>query len=270
MRIERRHNPDAKYDTTSCRHNAYRHVVHRDYLAHCLRWGWATTFIDDTTSVLEPGCGADSPLYHALKRSRGSNMRPKLYVGADLNKITALKTKKTEGKLAETMVLLEEFNFVERWREIKKRWGASFDVAVSFEVIEHMTEPLGDAYLSATHELLRPGGKLIISTPVFNGSAAKNHIREYTVAELHDKLSANGFEVVDRFGTFASWPDVKRGIKQTMEPDEAHTMLRAFERAREFYGAEVMACFTAPLFPDHSRNNAWVAVKKAKRKRTRE
>ena len=96
MRIERRHDPTAEYDTTSCRHTAYRFTVHRDYLAHVLRWGWATTFINDTVKVVEPGCGADSPLYHALKRSRGSNMRPKLYVGADLNKISALKTKKTE------------------------------------------------------------------------------------------------------------------------------------------------------------------------------
>lgn len=268
MRIERRHNTDAEYDTTACRHNAYQHTVHRDYLAHCLRWGWATNFINDTTRVLEPGCGADSPLYNALKRSRGSNMRPKLYVGADLNKIKALKTKRQDGELARTMVLLEDFNFVERWREIEKRWR-SFDIAVSFEVIEHMTERHGDEYLDAVHALLKPGGKLILSTPVFNGSAAKNHIREYTVAELHAKLEACGFEVADRFGTFASYPAVKRGLREVMSRDDARVLLGALERAREFYGSEVLSCYLAPLLPDHSRNNAWVAVKKAKRKSPR-
>jgi SAM-dependent methyltransferase len=268
MRSEHRHDPDAEYDTTSCRHNNYRYTPHRDYMAHCMRWGWATNFVDDTTTVLEPGCGIDSPLYQVLKRPRGSCWRPKQYVGVDLNKIAALKTKRHDTALGRSMVLLEDFNFVERWRELQKRWKA-FDLAVSFEVIEHMTERHGDEYLSAIHALLRPGGKLLLSTPVFDGSAAKNHIREYTVAELGAKLDACGFEVADRFGTFASWSAVKRGLREVMPEPEARVLLRSLERARGFYGAEVLSCYLAPLLPDHSRNNAWVAVKKAKRRPSR-
>ena len=269
MKSEKRHNPEAEYDTTSCRHKAYEKTVHRDYIAHCMRWGWATTFINDKTKVLEPGCGADSPLYRALKQARGTNQRPKLYVGVDLNKISALRTKSPTGELARTMVLKEDFNFVTRWSELKKEFGASFDIAVSFEVIEHMTEPLGDRYLRAVHELLAGDGKLLLSTPVFNGKAAKNHIREYTVAELNEKLKRAGFEVVDRFGTFASYNDVKRGLRETLPRDEGQLLLKTLDRAKEFYGNEVMSCFLAPLLPDHSRNNVWVATKRAKRTRSR-
>jgi len=159
------------------------------------------------------------------------------------------------------MVLREEFNFVERWRELLDEYGATFDLAVSFEVIEHMTEEHGDEYLRGIHELLRPGGELMISTPVFNGVAAANHIREYTIDELREKLERAGFTIKDRFGTFASYNDIKRGIDQAFDSDEAAVMRKLNERVREFYGDEVMACFVAPLMPDHSRNNAWIAVK---------
>jgi len=262
MKSEVRNNPDAEFDTTSCRHGSYERRVHRDYIAHVFRWGWATRFIDNTSSVLEPGCGVDSQLYVALRESRNVQQRPRFYVGVDLNKINVLRKRNPDTRMARSMVLLEEFNFVTRWSELLETYGAVFDVAASFEVIEHMTEAHGDSYLRGIHELLAPGGKLLLSTPVFNGRAAKNHIREYTIAELDAKLKRAGFEVADRFGTFASYPDIKRALKELENRDEAELLTRVLSRAREFYGDEVLSCYLAPLFPDHSRNNAWVAVKR--------
>lgn len=57
-------------------------------------------------------------------------------------------------------------------------------------------------------------------------------------------------EVCKRFGTFASYPAIKAAMTDTD--------LDVYERVRSFYGDEVAACFMAPLYPDASRNNAWL------------
>jgi hypothetical protein len=85
---------------------------------------------------------------------------------------------------------------------------------------------------------------------VFNGRAAKNHVHEYTVPELRQLLWGTGWEVKTRYGTFASYPEIKKVVNEAE--------LEIMEGLREFYSDEVTACFLAPLYPDHSRNNVWV------------
>jgi len=157
--------------------------------------------------------------------------------------------------------LRENFNFVERWEELFDEFGATFELGVSFEVIEHMTEDRGDEYLQATREMLIPGGSLFLSTPVFNGHAAANHIREYTIPELQEKLERNGFNVDKRIGTFASYHDAKRGIKATYQPDAAAAIQGLYDELRGFYGDDVLAAFLSPVLPDYSRNNVWICHK---------
>jgi hypothetical protein len=254
----------AEFDKTALRHSGYGHRVHRDYLAHVFRWGWASKYINTASNtggrrVIEAGCGADAPLFMSLRVVRGINQKPDFYLGVDLNKINRKTTPGTQT--ARRLVLKEQFNFVADWRVLLEEYGQTFDTAVSFEVIEHMTESHGDEYLRGLNAMLVPGGKLLISTPAFNGHAAKNHIREYTIDELREKIERHGFKIIDRFGTFASYNDIKRGIAETMSSDEAAVLQKVYDRARQFYGDEVMSCFLAPILPDHSRNNAWVAVK---------
>lgn len=248
------------YDTTSLRKTSMERRVHRDYLAHVFRWGWADRYIGQRQQlhrrVVEAGCGQDMPLFNVFTLQQ--SYLPDLYVGVDLNSIPWLRKKK-EGSYAWADVR-EKFNFVERYGELLADYGPTFDFAVSFEVIEHMEEELGDRYLEAIYALLEPGGELLISTPVFNGRKAANHIREYTVAELQEKLEAAGFEVVKRYGTFASYHDAKRGLKE-LYPDDADRLLEIYEDLRAFYGDNTLACFLAPLLPDHSRNNAWICRK---------
>lgn len=60
----------------------------------------------------------------------------------------------------------------------------TFDVAVSFQVIEHIKD---DAYfLKEIYRVLKPGGKALITTPNIKKTLTRNpwHIREYTAAEL--------------------------------------------------------------------------------------
>lgn len=234
MRMTAKNGDD--YDTTSLRSTGTGTRVHRDYAAHFFRWGWVTRELNNDLEVLEVGCGPEYPLTKVVQISPQS--LPKRYVGVDLNpltKIPQLRWAEFKG----------DFNFVERYTEL-----GQFDRVVCLEVIEHMTRPLGDRLLAGIRECLRPGGSLYLSTPVFNGKAALNHIHEYTIPELAEAIADAGLTVEQRFGTFASYHDIKKAAR----PEH----LEVLDALRAFYSTDVTACFLAPLYPDASRNNFWV------------
>jgi DNA (cytosine-5)-methyltransferase 1 len=226
-----------EYDKSALTESGYGYRVHRDYAAHFFRWGWTFRFIDKTMDVLEVGCGVDTPLVRALMSDYGGR-QPGSYVGVDLNKL-----KRAPARPWTTFH--EEFNFNERHGEL-----GDFDVIVNFEVIEHMTVEHGRTMLRAFKQHLRPGGTLLLSTPVFDGKAAANHIHEYTVPELRAEVEAAGFYVAERYGTFAN----ARELKKVATPEQLATL----EGINRFYSTDVTACFLAPLYPDASRNNVWV------------
>lgn len=241
-----------EFDQTYMRLNKHGTRVHRDYGAHFFRWGWATRLIKHTDRVLDVGCGPDLSLPYVL--SMGGRYVPERYVGVDLNKLSG------GPGWAE---LHGEFNVIDRWSELldPNQLGAQdndggpllkFTKIVCFEVIEHMAKPDGLKLLSLMHELLEPDGTLLLSTPNFNGKAAVNHVHEWTIPELSEALLQAGFDVKERYGTFASYND----IKKVAAPDH----LAVLNELRAFYSEEVTACFLAPLYPDQSRNNAWVCV----------
>lgn len=76
---------------------------------------------------------------------------------------------------------------------------------VSFETIEHIDDH--DVVLARFFDILRPGGRLIISSPnrLITSPKARNqaesgggfHVREFTIDELRKALVAVGFEVAD-------------------------------------------------------------------------
>lgn len=234
---------DRRYDTTQLRESGHGTKVHRDYAAHYFRWGWASRFVDPTTKVLDVGCGQDLPLVKILTASLSSV--PAAYVGVDLNQLTRTT------KISWVKDVRGEFDFPGGgWRDIKKTHG-TFDLVTCFEVIEHMHQEDGRRLLAGVRECLADDGTFLLSTPVYNGKKmAANHLREYTVAELQEMIEAAGFSVVRRHGTFASWNDVRRVCTDAER--------RLLDEVGSFYGGDVLACFLAPKYPDHSRNNAWV------------
>lgn len=62
----------------------------------------------------------------------------------------------------------------------------SFDYVISFQVIEHIKQDID--FVREIHRVLRPGGKVIITTPNAPMSLTRNpwHIREYKSEELHN------------------------------------------------------------------------------------
>ncbi len=77
----------------------------------------------------------------------------------------------------------------------------SFDCVITFQVIEHIKkdrETIGEIW-----RVLRPGGRLIISTPNREMSLTRNpwHVREYTAEEFRTLLSER-FTEVEALGVF--------------------------------------------------------------------
>jgi 2-polyprenyl-6-hydroxyphenyl methylase/3-demethylubiquinone-9 3-methyltransferase len=102
--------------------------------------------------------------------------------------------------------------------------GEVFDVVLNMEVVEHVADPL--AYLTACHDLLRPGGLMICSTLNRNGKSylyaivgaeqvmrwlprgTHDWAKFITPDELYALLGKAGLKPVDRKGmvfSFARW-----------------------------------------------------------------
>jgi 2-polyprenyl-3-methyl-5-hydroxy-6-metoxy-1,4-benzoquinol methylase len=75
----------------------------------------------------------------------------------------------------------------------------SFDYVVTFQVIEHI--PNDDLFIKEIHRVLKPGGKLLLTTPNIKLSLTRNpwHIREYTAAGL-EQLIGRYFAKLDKQG----------------------------------------------------------------------
>ncbi|NVO18915.1 MAG: class I SAM-dependent methyltransferase [Bacteroidetes bacterium] len=79
----------------------------------------------------------------------------------------------------------------------------SFDFAVTFQVVEHIKND--KEFVKEIHRVLKPGGKLLMSTPNRLMSLTRNpwHIREYTAAEL-TMLLKSVFADVEMRGVYGS------------------------------------------------------------------
>lgn len=74
----------------------------------------------------------------------------------------------------------------------------TFDVVTALDMLEHTDDDL--KALAELHRVCKPGGVLIVTVPAYGflwsaHDEALHHRRRYAPRELHDKLTAMGFEV---------------------------------------------------------------------------
>jgi ubiquinone/menaquinone biosynthesis C-methylase UbiE len=98
----------------------------------------------------------------------------------------------------------------------------TFDYIVTFQVIEHIEDD--SLFIKEIYRVLKPGGKVIITTPNIKLSLTRNpwHIREYTAASLQT-LIQKYFQSLDRKGV--------HGNKKVMEYYEKNKFLTTFSTA---------------------------------------
>jgi SAM-dependent methyltransferase len=243
-----------RFDQTYLSAEVHGHYVHRDYAAHFFRWGWVPRHLAgvDHHRVLDVGCGPEVPLCRLMT---AQGRYPTRYVGVDYNEF------EPKISIPGWATVLTGADFVALSLDLRQQieeglgadLGGKASVATCFEVIEHMSPEDGQRLLANIYDFLLPGGKLLLSTPVFDGAAAVNHVHEYTVVELQRLIEAAGFQVGARYGTFANVP----ALKKVMSPAELEVM----ESLSGYYSNDVFSCLFAPNYPDSSRNNVWEVYK---------
>lgn len=240
------------YDTTQLREAGHGRTLHRDYSAHFFRWSFARRFITAKDHVLEVGCGEDKPLSKILTGGAAAHVAS--YTGVDINKLKPSASQRLE--------FIGEFNFVEKYKTMLKSRPEGWDVLVNFEVIEHMKVEHGANLLKGMFACTKPGGVLLLSTPVYDGKRhAANHIHEYTAPELQKAIEKAGYVVEKRFGTFMDIKHIGKAEASTaaVDPKKLTDAIKLVRQGLEqYFDNDAISNIFGPLYPDHARNNLWV------------
>ena len=238
-----------EYDTTQLHEAGHGKTLHRDYTAHAFRWSFARRFITAKDTVLEVGCGQDKPLSKILTGGAAAHVGH--YTGVDLNK---LKTSNSQR-----LTFHGEFNFVERWKELLKAQPGGFDVLVAMEILEHMHSRHQLPFLKACLACLKPGGTMLLSTPVYDGvRMAANHIAEVDVPTLQKLLDKAGFEIVRRHGTFMDLRHIGKAESKWASKEAINEVKKGLAT---YFDNDMISNVFGPLYEDASRNNVWHCTK---------
>jgi SAM-dependent methyltransferase len=225
-----------------------RGFLHRDYIAHCLRWTHVVKWLHQggrykTARILDVGCGKEMPLAKLMHSSR---LGPQFYAAADVSKLSMPEQfAKSTWKPSQ---LLGECDAAVLKREELEQVP---NTIVCFEVAEHIEPEHCRRLLTNFGALLEDDGTLFISTPCWDPDvgAAANHVNEMTYLAFGSLLEDIGWRVEGHWGTFASMRD----YKDQLPP--AHK--EVFDAMRDYYDSNYLATIFAPLYPQYSRNCLW-------------
>lgn len=236
-----------------------RGFIHRDYIAHCMRWSHVIKVLTANKRyagavIVDVGCGREAPMAKTLYSSR---LIPSQYIGIDYGPIPD-ETRRVfhSGKFPVT--LLERTDFVQHVKVNAEQVASgregvellSADFVTCFEMLEHVEPRHMLDTLTAIYAILKSTGLAFISTPCWDvKSCAANHVNEMRYEALGAVIEGSGFEIVDVFGTFASISDY--------EPYLAPSHREAFEDLRSYYDVNFLSCCFAPFYPQYSRNCLW-------------
>lgn len=228
-----------------------RGFIHRDYIAHCFRWSYVVKFLMQRhrykdAHILDIGCGKDQPLPRLLYANKMTGFD---WTGVDMNAMDFHETLVTAHQNGKIRVALHEQTDASLLDPAELSYGLA-DYIVCFEVLEHMQPHIANRMLKNWKNLLKPDGYLFVSTPVYNGSAAANHINEMGRETLGAAFEHRGFTILGNWGTFASQSD--------LVPRLSDAERIVYDKLSEYYDSNVLSTTLAPLHPEGSRNNLWL------------
>jgi cyclopropane fatty-acyl-phospholipid synthase-like methyltransferase len=224
-----------------------RHIYHRDQFAHYLRWTHVLKCAKIGMNILDFGSGSGE-IADVFYRNR---FKPNKYIGLEYRENTVNQaTHKFEN------VGWAEFKQCDLTSDTLPKFNIDFDIITSFEVIEHIGVDNADKYLKNLKSFANLNTTILLSTPCYdhNSAAAGNHItdnevNEYTYSEMENILTTAGFEIIEKYGTFASVKDYK--------PHLTDAQREIFDNLRAYYDSNMISVIMAPLFPEYSRNVIW-------------
>lgn len=226
-----------------------RGFIHRDYIAHCLRWTHVAKYLHlksryKSANILDIGCGKDMPLARMLMTSR---LAPKMYLGFEYNKMD-IPSMFDNTKFKPNVISGQDFT---KYPPPPPQ-GAVFNYTVCFEVLEHVEPLTAIEILKKVYLWTQPGTISWWSTPCWDErvGAAKNHVNEMKYEALGSMLEHCGYKIHNHWGTFASIKDYKQELIDCGYGD-------LFERLRSYYDSNYLATILAPLWPQHARNCIW-------------
>ena len=224
-----------------------RGFLHRDYIAHCLRWTHVAKYLNlksryKTASILDIGCGKDMPLAKMLMTMR---MAPQYYLGVEYNQIEIPKMfEKTKFKPN----IVSGMDFT-KLGEL----GNGFNYSVCFEVLEHVEPMKAIEILHHLPKFLKSESVSWFSTPCWDEKvgAADNHVNEMTYVAFGSLLEEMGYKILNKWGTFASLKDYKHKLLHNLDWNILFTKLSGY------YDTNYLSTIFAPMFPEYSRNCLW-------------
>ena len=233
-----------------------RHVFHRDQFAHYLRWTHILKESRIGEVICDFGCG-NGNLLEVLYRNRFKQSK---YIGIDIRD----NFKKDLKKLDWCDFYIEDLVNPQNNLNFK---NIQADKVCSFEVIEHVGKQNALTFLKNFKDCGKDDAKFYISTPNYDEKvgAAGNHtydsgdgrgvaIQEFTHKELEDNSIKAGFNIIKKYGTFASIKDYKNDMNDWQ--------IKMFNHLKQYYDTNILSVLMAPFFPDKSRNTLWVLNKK--------
>lgn len=239
-----------KYNTTQlCPEQ--QHQIHRDYIAHCLRWVHVIKHAPKSqATVLDFGCGTGN-LYEILYRSKYNLRR---YIGLDIR----------QGVIDNNIKRFPKIDwYVEDLVNMKKIYKVDdgWDIIACFEVLEHVGKQNAQHILKNIKDHCDKHTMVFISSPCYDEQvgAAGNHtydsgdgrgvaVQEFTYHEMKNMLKIY-FTIEKVYGTFISQKDYKHLLNDWQQ--------KMFDGLKDYFDSNMLSNIMAPFFPRQARNCLW-------------
>lgn len=252
----------SKYNTTDLdpANTFDRHVFHRDQFAHYLRWTHVLKEARIGDRVVDFGCGKGE-LLEVLYRNR---FKPESYVGLDIRSKTIHELNERYEKLPFPVSFLDRDICDEAFFD--EFSGFKANRVCSFEVAEHVGKQNISRFLKNFKACGGEDAKYYLSTPNYDSTvgAAGNHtydsgdgrgvaVQEWDHFELQEHIEEAGFEILHKFGTFASQRDYVGTLNEWQK--------KMFSAVSEYYDSNLVANIMAPIIePELARNCLWELI----------
>lgn len=161
----------------------------KEYWTDTARFPTAVSYVKDGDKFIDLGCGVGIPGRMIKEQKKGCEIW-----GVDISSEVIENNKKADPDIKYSQ------GYIGRLEHLPKNY---FDVCFSGETIEHLDFPQ-DLFKDA-HRILKPGGRLIITTPIEDHIDSPEHVWMFTRNDIRKLFTDAGFKNVE----FIDLPDTE-------------------------------------------------------------